>query len=185
MTIKKTLAGAIVLSTISITPVLANDWQGKTNDAWLDGKIETALMLNSELNNFEIDTKVNKSKVLLTGTVTSEIEKDLAGQIAENVDGVNSVDNKLEVNPNHKSKVAQTGQNFSRTWHDLSTTAGINIKYAANDDIEATAIDVDTKNGKVMLTGTVKNETAHDLAIEIAKGFDHVTDVEDNLQVVN
>ena len=49
MTIKKTLAGAIVLSTISITPVLANDWQGKTNDAWLDGKIETALMLNLSL----------------------------------------------------------------------------------------------------------------------------------------
>ncbi|MEX1669910.1 BON domain-containing protein [Zhongshania guokunii] len=185
MTIKKTLASAIVLSTISITPVLANDWQGKTNDAWLDGKIETALMLNSELNNFEIDTKVDKSKVLLTGTVNSEIEKDLAGKIAENVEGVKSVNNELNVDPNYTSKTARAGQNFSRTWHDLNTTAGINIKYAANDDIEATAIDVDTKNGKVKLTGTVKSDTAHDLAIEIAKGFDHVSDVEDNLQVVN
>lgn len=185
MNFKKTLASAIVLSTVSITPVLANDWQGKTNDAWLDGKIETALMLNSELNNFEIDTTVNKSAAILSGTVSSEIEKDLAGQISENVDGVKSVDNRIEVDPKYTSKTARAGQKFSRTWHDLSTTAGINIKYAANDDIEATAIDVDTKNGKVMLTGTVESDTAHDLAIEIAKGFDHVSDVEDNLQVIN
>lgn len=185
MTIKKTLASAIVLSSISITPALANDWQGKTNDAWLDGKIETALILNSELNNFTIDTDVKQSKVTLKGTVNSEIEKDLAGQIAENVNGVNSVDNQLKVDKNYSSKVEETGKKFSRTWHDISTTAGINIKYAANDDIEATSIDVDTKNGVVVLSGTVKSDTAHDLAIEIAKGFDHVNDVKDNLTVVN
>ncbi|MBW2941225.1 BON domain-containing protein [Zhongshania aquimaris] len=185
MTIKKTLASAIVLSAISITPALANDWQGKTNDAWLDGKIETALMLNSELNNFTIDTDVKKSNVTLKGTVNSEIEKDLAGQIAENVDGVKSVDNKLTVDKNYTSKMEATGERFSRTWYDLTTTAGINMKYAANDDIEATSIDVDTKNGMVVLTGTVKSDAAHDLAIEIAKGFDHVNDVEDKLTVVN
>jgi len=185
MTIKKALASAIVLSSISITPALANDWQGATNDAWLDGKIETALMLNSELNNFTIDTDVKKSNVMLTGTVNSEIEKDLAGQIAENVDGVKSVDNKLVVDKNYTSKAEETGKKFSRTWYDLTTTAGINMKYAANDDIEATSIDVDTKNGMVVLTGTVKSDTARDLAVEIAKGFDHVNDVEDNLTVTN
>ena len=185
MTIKKTFASAIVLSSICITPVMANDWQGKTNDAWLDGKIETALMLNSELNNFTIDTQVDRSKVTLTGTVNSEIEKDLAGEIAENVDGVKSVDNKLIIDKNYTSKSEDTSRKFSSTWYDLTTTAGINMKYAANDDIAATDIDVDTKNGVVVLTGTVKSDTARDLAIEIAKGFDHVEDVEDNLTVTN
>lgn len=184
MTIKKTLITTLTLSALATTPALANTWQGKTKDAWIDGKVETAIMLNSELNNFEIDTDVNQGQVILSGTVNSDIEKNLAGQIASNVEGVSDVDNKLMVEKNYRSDMKKAGDNFSRTWNDLTTTAGINMKYAANDDIAATAIDVDTKNGVVTLTGTVKSEVAHDLAIEIAKGFDNVTDVEDNLEIV-
>jgi osmotically-inducible protein OsmY len=44
--------------------------------------------------------------------------------------------------------------------------------------------NVHTKNGEVTLTAKGKSEAAHYLAIEFAKGFDHVTDVEDNLQLV-
>ena len=185
MTIKTKFAAVITLSAIGLTPALADTWKGEANDAWLDGKIETALMLNGELNNFTIDTDVDQGEVKLKGTVSSEIEKDLAGQIAENVDGVKSVDNQLKVKDGYKSRMAKTGEDFSRTWHDLTITAGVNMKYAANDDIQATAINVDTKDGVVTLTGNVKSDAAHDLAIEIAKGFDHVKDVEDNLQVVN
>jgi osmotically-inducible protein OsmY len=64
---------------------------------------------------------------MLTGTVQSAMEKDLAGQVSPNVD---------------------------------------------------------TKNVEVTLTAKGKSEAAHYLAIEIAKDFDHVTDVEDNLQIV-
>ena len=59
------------------------------------------------------------------------------------------------------------------------------MKYATNDDIAATSIDVDTKDGVVTLRGTVKSDAARDLAIEIAKSFDKVTDVEDKLVVRN
>ncbi|WP_286845512.1 BON domain-containing protein [Spongiibacter sp. UBA6593] len=46
-------------------------------------------------------------------------------------------------------------------------------------------MDVDTKDGVVTLRGTVKSDAARDLAIEIAKSFDKVTDVEDKLVVRN
>ena len=183
MTMKKTLITTLTLSALASTPALAETWQGKANDAWIDGKVETAIMLNGELNNFEIDTNVKKGKVILSGTVASDIEKDLAGQIAQNVDGVQGVDNKLNVQKDYRSKVKQAGENFASTWNDLSTTAAINMKYATSDDISATSIDVDTKNGVVTLTGIVKSDAAHDLAIEIAKSFDKVTDVEDKLVV--
>ncbi len=180
---KKYLMTALTVSALASTPALANSWQGETKDAWLDGKIETALMLNGELNNFMIDTDVQKGKVTLTGTVNSEIEKDLAEEIAGNVEGVSSVDNKLKVEKEYRSSMEETGDNFSRTWHDLTITAGLNMKYAANDDLEATAINVDTKNGVVTLSGPVKSEAAEDLAVEIAKGFDHVKEVNSKLQV--
>ena len=72
-----------------------------------------------------------------------------------------------------------------RKWNDLSTTAAINIKFAANDDITASKINVDTHHGVVTLKGNVKNAVTHDLAIEIVKNFDHVNDVEDELNVIN
>ncbi|MBO6751511.1 MULTISPECIES: BON domain-containing protein [Spongiibacter] len=185
MTIKKTLITTLTLSALASTPALAETWQGKANDAWIDGKVETAIMLNGELNNFEIDTGVKQGKVTLSGTVTSDIEKDLAGQIAHNVDGVQSVENKLNVEKDYRGKMKQAGENFAGTWNDLTTTAAINMKYATNDDIAATSIDVDTKDGVVTLRGTVKSDAARDLAIEIAKSFDKVTDVEDKLVVRN
>lgn len=178
------LIGTAILATaISSTAVHANTWQGKANDAWLDGKIETALMLNGELNNFEIDTDVKSGKATLSGTVRTDIEKDLAGQIASNVEGVKKVDNQLEVAADYQSDLQKVGNNFATTWNDLTTTAGLNMKFATNDAIEATAIDVDTKQGVVTLTGTVKSEAAHDLAIEMAKGYDNVVEVEDKLVV--
>ncbi|MBM7424159.1 BON domain-containing protein [Spongiibacter marinus] len=65
MTIKKTLITSLTLGALASTPVLADSWQGKTKDAWLDGKVETAIMLNGELNNFDIDTDVDQGKVTL------------------------------------------------------------------------------------------------------------------------
>ncbi|WP_286696091.1 BON domain-containing protein [Spongiibacter sp. UBA1325] len=185
MTIKKTLITSLTLGALASTPVLADSWQGKTKDAWLDGKVETAIMLNGELNNFDIDTDVNQGKVTLEGTVSSDIEKDLAGQLASNVDGVTSVENNLHVEGSYRSKLEKTSNDFARKWNDLSTTAAINMKFAANDDIAATKINVDTHRGVVTLRGTVKSEAAHDLAIEIAKSFDHVSEVEDKLDVTN
>ena len=183
MTIKKTLITTLTLGALASTPALADTWQGKANDAWLDGKVETAIMLNGELNNFEIDTDVKRGKVILSGTVASEIEKDLAGQIAHNVDGVQDVDNQLKVKDGYRGKMEQAGDNFASTWNDLTTTAALNMKYAANDDLAATDIDVDTKRGVVTLSGTVKSEAARDLAVAIAEGFDDVRDVEDKLVV--
>lgn len=178
------LASAITAVLVSVAASAGtNSWKGESRDAWLDGKIETALMLNGELNNFDIDTKVHNRNVTLAGVVNSEIEKDLAEEITENVEGVEDVTNNIQVDANYRSKMEHTGDSFARTWNDLSTTAGLNMKYAVNDSIEATSIDVDTKNGVVTLTGTVRSEASHDLAIEIAKGYDHVKEVKDNLEV--
>lgn len=185
MKYSKTLSTGLIIAALSSTNVMANTWQGETKDAWLDGKIETAFMLNSELNNFEINTDVENGVAVLSGTVKTEIEKDLAEEITNNIEGVTDVNNNIEVKEDYTSKIEKTGDNFARTWSDLTITAGLNMKFAANDDIAATEIDVDTLNGNVTLTGTVKSKAAHDLAIEIAKGFDNVVDVDDQLTIVS
>ena len=187
MKIKMNHLAILTAATLVTTPVLANDWQGEANDAWLDGKLETSLLLNTELNNFKIDTDIDNGVAVLTGEVNNETQKDLAGEIARNVEGITDVKNNLTIDPDYRHDEAKDNDNksFSRAWHDMTVTAGLKMELAAHDKLEATSINVSTDNGVVTLKGNVKNETERDLAIEMAKGYDKVVEVKDELVVTN
>ena len=177
----------LTASTLIATPVLANDWQGEASDAWLDGKLETSLLLNTELNNFKIDTDIENGVAVLSGEVNNETQKELAGEIAKNIKGITNVKNNLTVDENYRNEdtADNDDKSFSRAWHDMTVTAGLKMELAAHDELEATSINVSTDNGVVTLKGKVKNETERDLAIEMAKGYDKVVDVKDELVVTN
>lgn len=70
----------------------------KVEDATLTAEVKTKLLANGETSGLKINVDTVSRNVTLTGMVESSAEKDLAGEIAEQVDGVTNVDNKLEVN---------------------------------------------------------------------------------------
>ncbi|MDW2150118.1 BON domain-containing protein, partial [Vibrio sp. 378] len=91
------IAAKIVLTSVlatSSTAVLASDkWEKESMDAWLDGKAETTLLLNSNLNSFDINTDVENQVVTLTGSVNNDLEKSLAEELVSGLDGVKKVNN--------------------------------------------------------------------------------------------
>ncbi len=95
---KRTLI-AVALFTALSTSAMASDntWKDDTKDAWIDGKAEATLLFNTKLNSFDINTDVKMGKVILTGKVDSEIEKELAEELVRGIDGVTDVDNSLTV----------------------------------------------------------------------------------------
>jgi len=177
----------LTAATLISTPAFANDWQGDANDAWLDGKLETSLLLNTELNNFTIDTDIENGVAVLTGEVNNETQKELAGEIAQNIEGITKVKNNLTVDQNYQHTDSENAdeKSFSRAWHDMTVTAGLKMEIAAHDELEATSINVSTDNGVVTLKGKVKNDAERDLAVEMAKGYDKVVEVKDELVVIN
>ncbi len=66
---------------------------------------------------------------------------------------------------------------------DPGITTAVKSKMAADDTVKAYQIDVDTEGGVVTLTGTVASTAARDRAVELARGTDGVTRVEDRLTV--
>lgn len=66
---------------------------------------------------------------------------------------------------------------------DPGITTAVKSKMAADDTVKAYQIDVDTQGGVVTLTGTVASTAARDRAVELARGTDGVTRVEDRLTV--
>ena len=82
----------------------ASSWENESKDAWIDGKAETVLLMNTNLNNFDINTDVKNGKVVLTGKVESELDKELAEELVLSLDGVLGVNNELTVVKNAEIK---------------------------------------------------------------------------------
>lgn len=181
--IKGLVLGIVTAATLSST-AMAKDWEGDAKDAWIDGKLEGSYLLNGELNNFKIDTDVENGHVTLTGTVRSDTHKQLAEEIANNLDGVTGVTNNLAVADNG-DQYDEKDRSFSSRFYDLTTTAGLKSNFALNSELSATKINIDTVDGVVTLDGEVDSQAAAMLAEEIASSYDHVSRVENNLRVTS
>ncbi len=194
--IKQVLKTTLLVSVMGVSGAVYADnndrYQAdeKLHDAWVDGKVETALMFNRHLNNFTIDTDVRGNVVYLTGTVKSEVDKDLATQIAESIEGVNNVENNLKIDKDaetHDRDYYPDDDEDNRSWgtwyNDATTTASIKSQFLWNDEVEGLDINVDTMNGVVTLTGEADSAANKQLAEKIAQNSDGVRKVVNNLVI--
>lgn len=67
-------------------------------DAAITTSIKTKYLADDTLKGLDISVDTEQGVVMLTGAVQSDAAKDLAEQIARDVDGVTSVNNQLTVN---------------------------------------------------------------------------------------
>jgi len=175
----KTLLAAILV-TSSCTAVADNTWQKETLDAWIDGKAETTLLLNANLNSFDINTDVNNQIVTLTGSVEDKTEKSLAQELILSLDDVNSINNQLTIVPKGETKTSEAVQTLT----DTSITTIVTTRLLMNTDVSGTHIDVQTKDNVVILKGSVSSNHEHELALSIANSSPNVEKVVDKLEVI-
>ena len=184
-----TFAIGAILATQVGAPALAGSharhapgWQGQAQDAWIDGRIEASFALNRYLNPFEIDTDVKQGVVRLTGEVESDIDRDLAAEIARGIDGVKDVENDLVV-VEGAAKEATSGRDFATRIDDATTTARVKLALLANANTEGLSIDVDAEAGVVSLRGKVASRQASELAERIAANAEGVQEVDNRLDI--
>jgi osmotically-inducible protein OsmY len=185
-TFNKSIIAALVLGTTTMG-AQAGSWENESKDAWIDGKAETVLLMNTNLNNFDINTDVKNGNVTLTGKVDSELDKELAEELVISLDGVKDVDNELTVvkmmDETH-SKSKSMAQESESNLTDAKITTVITTRYLFNSEVGGTDIDVDTDNGVVTLNGSVNSTAEKQLAVEIAKNADDVRNVVDELEII-
>lgn len=154
------------------------------NDMWLETQLETAYLFNPHLNNLSIDTEVKDGEVMLTGTVRSDIDRDLAEEIAKSLDGVKSVGNSLEIKEDMEDPgLPESDTSFLQKVKDATTTAQVKTRLIGNENISAGDIDVDTKNDVVRLSGMVRSATERQLAEFIARNTSGVLSVSNELEI--
>ncbi len=187
---RRTLALAAALAMGIASAVSAADQRNLTQEA-LDAKheaqVSTSFIFNPHLRSSGISVEVLGDVAILSGTVQDDVYKDLAEQIAMGVDGIDDVDNKIEVDPNYSppARVASpTGErDFGTVVEDATITASVKSKLLWNSNTSGLKVNVDTQNGKVALSGTAETAASRELAGRLASNTRGVTVVDNQLRV--
>jgi hyperosmotically inducible periplasmic protein len=80
-------------------------------------------------------------------------------------------------------KVGSTAEKAGDKVEDASITAAVKMKFANDETVSASKIDVDTRNGMVTLNGTVSSQAEADRAVALARSVDGVKTVNNNLTI--
>lgn len=184
--VKKLALATAAATLLGLTPLLAQAADGDTSaqlkEARQEGSLWTAYALNRHLNPFTIDVDVEQGTAILTGTVESEVDRELAEQVALGIEGIRKVDNKLLVDAQYQPK-ASSEPSLSQRFDDATLTATVKSKLLWNRSTEGLDINVDTQNGVVSLSGEAQSAEAKELAGRLADNTDGVRKVVNDLKV--
>lgn len=157
-----------------------NEENSRLQDAWLDGKMDTVILLNKHLNPFDIESDVINGEAKISGSVESDVHKQLATELALSIDGIESVDNQIMV-----AESSNEPSELETAMVDASITTAISTKLLLNTEINSLNINVDTDDQTVTLVGEVDSDVEKELVEQIASNTSNVEEVINRLKYTN
>lgn len=155
---------------------------GPLLEARQEGSIWTAMALNKHLSPFDIQVKVEQGKAQLTGKVENEVERELAERIALDVQGIDKVDNQLQIDPDIASEPGSRS-GLAQRFEDATLVATIKSKLLWSNASQALEVDVASADGVVTLKGRAQSPEAKELAGNLASNTDGVASVNNLLSL--
>lgn len=184
------LAGMLLLASLAVVQLMAVTVT--PSDESITAAVKDKIYAAKDLKDTDIQVDTDHGVVTLQGTVATQEQVDHAVSLAEHVKHVKSVNSQLAVGKSDDSsselgkleKEAKNGiHKAGQTVEDASISTEITLKYAKDDTVKATKIDVDTNLGVVTLKGTVSSQTEADRAIQLAREVEGVKEVRSNLTI--
>ncbi|MCI0411758.1 BON domain-containing protein [bacterium] len=182
-------------------------------DAEITASVKAKLMMDENVAARHVEVETENGIVTLRGTVVTQSEADRAMELAKSAEGVRLVHSYLKTDTAHsdledtksdlKEKTAELGdkaedaiedaedaietgvKEAGDVGSDAAITAQIKWKLAKDKLVQAADIDVDTKDRRVTLTGTVSSNAEAQRAVKIAKSVEDVAAVDSNLKIHN
>jgi hyperosmotically inducible protein len=154
-------------------------------DTGVTTKVKSRLAADDMVKANDINVDTHNKVVTLTGTVDSQMAEDRALELARQTEGVASVVDNITVGataPTSGEAMPSTSE-MNEAIGDAGITAAVKAKLLADPDVGGLKIDVDTTNGVVTLTGTVKSASERAQAMKLAQETNGVSRVEDQLKM--
>ena len=150
-----------------------------SGDSATTSKVKSALGLSKRISGFDIGVSTADGAVTLTGQVSSEDVKSLAGEIARDTQGVKEVRNEIQVDP-----TAQPSTEATRV-EDLEIRTAILESFARSPELAGKNIDIKVERRIVTLSGSVETPAQRNGAEQTARAVDGVAGMTNNLTVTN
>lgn len=142
-------------------------------DATLTATVKSKLLWSSVTEALKIEVDSKDGVVTLKGRAQSPEAKEVAGNLANNTDGVVSVNNLISIsaadsiNSRTDPQVNSPVEDMSDVW--ITSKVKSSLIYSRN--LDGMSIKVETKSGLVSLNGIVANYAEKELAVEIARNI--------------
>lgn len=163
-------------------PATAPEAAAQPDDAALAMRVRTALQADPEVQGLNIDVTASQGVVQLSGFVDSRAQTDKAGSIAGAVEGVRSVDNRLDMKTGSAAAPA-AGQPPVAGTDDAAITNQIKAALLGDPYMNNFDVAVVTRNGEVQLSGFVPSQEQADDVIALAHKTEGVKNVVSTLTV--
>jgi osmotically-inducible protein OsmY len=157
------------------------------SDAWLIERVRAALYLQRNVNFEKTEVFAEEGIITLRGEAQSQAQKDLTGEYAKDVEGVEDVENEITVKtsqltPGDKTLEEKVGD-VTGWVDDASITALVKANLLVHRSTKGLNTGVETRDGVVTLSGITKNAAEKDLAGKYASDVYGVKRVINNMIV--
>ena len=169
-------------------------WES-TVDATTTAAVKSRLLWNQNVSGMDISVRTENGVTTLTGEVETSEERDLAGELAQNSQGVESVNNELEVRGEPEpipaperaaDEIAESADRLEDTITDAWIRTKVKSALVFTRNVPGGSIHVRVNDGVVDLRGIVDNTDQVSLAIATAEDIKGVKRVNaENLLVEN
>jgi len=171
MKMKAMYGVVLVVAVIGLLAISMPVYASKTDDR-IETSAKNSYVFKTYLKGDDIKVQSKDGVVTLTGSVSEESHKSLAQDTVEDLPGVKSVDNKLEVKGEHPAK-------NSDTWVSMKEKTALLF----HRSVSGLKTQVNVKDGIVTLRGEATSLAQKDLTTEYAKDVEGVKDVKNEMTV--
>lgn len=181
---KLILASSIALAMGAMSGAVSADTLSQdVTEARQETQIWTTYALNPHLRANDLKVSVDNGKATLTGTVAEDVNKDLAKAIALGVNGITEVDNQILVKADYVPPKPTSDRGYGEVIDDATITAAVKSKLLWSKHTDGLAANVETRLGKVTLSGTAESAAAKEFAGRLAMNTRGVVSVDNQLVV--
>ncbi len=162
----------------------AIDGERRKADAALLSKVKSAISQTKRLYGYSIGVECHDGMVTLSGEVPTEIDKELAANLAKETSGVKEVSNQIRVTPEATPQPGEiVNQDLTINVDDLELQANLRERLLSAPELKTQRIEIKVQNRAVTLTGTVAAETQKLRAEQLVRNYPKVTSVNNQLRI--
>jgi hyperosmotically inducible protein len=149
------------------------------SDTWVRAKVRSVLALHRNVSGSSTQVDIRDGVVTLRGVATSEAQKELATEYAEDVQGVLRVTNVMTV----VKTPAKADETVIERIDDASITAQVKVALLLHRSTSSVNTKVGTTDGVVTVSGIAKNAAEKTLVTKLATDISGVKSVVNNMTI--